>query len=99
MAKHVIVKRRRKIRWSGALGTLFTLAVVFAFVSQITFKTTNQSIANEIEKVKRETATLKSQNDVLKSDVNELRNRNRIVTIAEQAGLESRNNTVVIKGE
>lgn len=99
MAKHVIVKRRRKIRWSGALGTLFTLAVVLAFASQIIVKTTNQSIANEIEKVKRETATLKSENDVLKSDVNELRNRNRIVTIAEQAGLESRNNTVVIKGE
>lgn len=99
MAKHVVIKRKRKIRWSGLVGTIFTLAVLFAFVSQVIVRTTNQSIANEVEEVKREIATLKSENDVLKSDVKDLRNRNRIVTIAEAAGLTNRNNTVIIKGE
>ncbi|QIK70373.1 cell division protein FtsL [Erysipelothrix sp. HDW6C] len=99
MAKHVIVKKRKKIRWSGLVGTVFTLALLLAFGTQVFVRTMNQSLANDIQDIENQVAQIKTENEAVKSEILALQDTNRVVAIAAEAGLKASENTVTVRGE
>ncbi|CAM4326613.1 cell division protein FtsL [Erysipelothrix sp. D19-032] len=99
MAKHIIVKKTRKVRWSGLIGSIFALSLCFTFVTQIFVKTTNQHLATNIQKIEAEIMNVQTANESVTVSIQQLRDATRIVGIANEAGLQASKNTVTIKGE
>ena len=100
MAKLKKKKIIRKIKWTNLLVMILTLSSMMYLFTATFIKTENQQLAKSNEKSRLEIETVKIETESLMADVQELRNYNRVVSIAADAGLESHNDTVTIrKGE
>ena len=97
MAKRVVKKRRRKIRWTGMMSFILFLSFSTFLFSQVFIQTENTRIMKQIQDVESEIANVKSENEVLTASIQDLRNYNRVVSIATEAGLTVQNNAVTIK--
>lgn len=100
MAKLKKKKVVRKIKWANVLVMILTLSSLMYLFTATFIKTENQQLAKTNEKSRLAIDAIKIETESLMADIQELRNYNRVVSIASDAGLESHNDTVTIrKGE
>ena len=100
MAKLKKKKIVRKIKWTNVILMVLTLSSMMYLFTATFIKTENQQLAKTNEKSSIEIYTVKIETESLMAEIQELRNYNRVVSIATDAGLESHNDTVIIrKGE
>ncbi|AGN23763.1 cell division protein FtsL [Erysipelothrix rhusiopathiae] len=97
MAKHVIKRKKKTIRWSGLVGFVFTMALLFSFVTQIFVRSENARLAREIQVVKQQQADINVNNEKLTAEIQDLSDSNRVVSIATEAGLDNTHNVVTVK--
>jgi len=96
MAKRVVKKRRKKIRWTGMASFILFLSITMYLFSRVFIQTENTRLMREIQDVELQIAEVQTENEVLVSSVQDLRNYNRVVSIAHKAGLETNNNAITI---
>lgn len=97
MAKRVVKQRKRKVRWTGMMSFIFLLTGTTYLFSQVFVQTENTKLMKSIQDVEVQIAGVKSENEVLTANIQDLRNYNRVVSIATEAGLTVQNNAVTIK--
>ena len=100
MAKQIVrVRKRRRLKISGLIGMVFTLSMI-AFIFTSLFTTNiNYTLNRQLEDAKSKVQVLRTQNEAIMADVQELRNYNRVVSIANDAGLNLiHDNTITVEG-
>lgn len=96
MAKR-IVKRKAKL---NLIGKIYTAAFIFGFIflfTQVFVRTENTKLMKNIQDLEKEIVIAEIDNEVLLGDIQDLRAYSRVVSIANEAGLNTNNNTVTIK--
>ncbi|MEG0327927.1 MAG: cell division protein FtsL [Erysipelothrix sp.] len=99
MAKHVVKKKKRTIRWSGMIGFVFTIAILASFITQTVVKTQNAKITIEVQKAKQEMASVNEDNEKITTEIQKLTDFARISQAAQNAGLKEQQNTFKVQGE
>ncbi|MDO5440177.1 MAG: hypothetical protein Q4F12_01425 [Erysipelotrichaceae bacterium] len=94
MAKLVKRKRRRLSFFSKCSIVLTTSLMMWLFVS-IFVGSINTSLTIDIQKMNTEVASLKAQNQQLSIDIQTLQNKDRIYTMAADAGLEQNQDNII----
>lgn len=89
-----IVKRKKRKAWPLILLILVT---IFKITSTLFLSALTNQLTVSIQATENKIEELKSENNALKINIQELQNKDRIYTIANKEGLTQQNNTVVIK--
>lgn len=100
MAKHIVKRRKKRIRWSGVIAFVFVIAVFAHLFTQIFVRFEHTRVMREIQVVNRQIEQVSVENETLAAEINELSNIDRVLSITTAAGLSTTENTIVIeKGE
>jgi len=98
MAKIVKKKRRKSIIDKGPI--LMTIALLLWTFVSIFIGSENTQITIDIQNMNNELASLKTENQKINIEIQSLQNKDRIYTIAKDAGLnQNQDNVVSIQGE
>lgn len=73
------------------------LLTIFKIVSTLFLSALTNQLTVSIQATENKIEELRSENNTLKINIQELQNKDRIYTIANEEGLTQQNNTVVIK--
>ena len=73
------------------------LLTIFKIVSTLFLSALTNQLTISIQATENKIEELRSENNALKINIQELQNKDRIYTIANEEGLTQQNNTVVIK--
>lgn len=95
MARHV--RKRRSIRWGSVVSFLFVSSLCLFFVTNVFLRIENTKLTREIQTTREQITATAVQNEALSAEVKGLQNRERVVSIAENAGLTLQNNVVTIR--
>ena len=90
-----IVKRRRKIRWENVIITVFMLSFFMYLGSMTIVKATNVVLAKKENQIERVNDTLANDVANLELEVKQLDNRERVLSIVSEAGLEVNQENIV----
>ena len=71
--------------------------LVFRIVSILVLSIITNQLTVSIQATENRIEELRSENNALRIDIQELQNKDRIYTIANEEGMIQQNNTVVIK--
>ena len=96
MARIVKVNKRKKVRLEGFAGIVFALAIISMIFSNLFLR--NASLMMKIQDVNNECETLKNANRSLSIEIQTLQNKERIFTMAEEAGLTQNTTNVMSLG-
>lgn len=98
MAK--IVKRKKaKISFFNIFCVgLFTVALLARFFTSVVIGSINNETNMNIQEARSQAESLRVENQKLSIEIQTLQNKERIYTIAQDAGLEQQNNIVSIAG-
>lgn len=98
MAK--IVRKRRRPSFASKGAILFSISLILWLFISVFVGSVNTNLTIDIQKMNTEVASLKSENQKLNIEIQTLQNKDRIYTIAKDAGLnQNQDNVVSIKGE
>lgn len=97
MAK--IVKRKRKLKSGRLVSVFFVLSVIFYLCSSLFLQSYNMSLSKLDSKREVEIATAKKEKESTRVAVEQLQNRDRILAVAKDAGIEVNQDSVVILGD
>lgn len=98
MAK--IRKRKRKTNKLEKFAVLFfTIAIIVATATSLFVGTYNTNLTMEIQNMNNQIASLKSDNEKITIEISSLENKERVYTVASDAGLDqNQENIISIKG-
>lgn len=89
MGKQIVkVKRKRSLKISGLLGLLAFLCFTSFMFTAIATKTANAALVRDIQDTQNEIKLVRDETEALTAELQSLQNYNRVVGIAENAGLE-----------
>lgn len=87
MSKVKHIKRRRKLRKRAFSVFFFGLALIIYLMSSIFLKAYTFSLSAELKRTQNEIQTANQKRDILRDEIAQLTNRERVLEIARQAGL------------
>ena len=96
MAKIVKSKKKKASKFNIFCVVFFTFALAARLFTSIMLGSMNNEINTNIQKAQNEAETLRIENQKLSIEI--LQNKERIYTIAQDAGLEQQSNIVSIAG-
>ena len=101
MAKIVKVKKKRSMRLQGFTLLFFSVSLVMYLCSSLFLRSINNSLSTQKQQIETQIAALKVENDAVKVAIQGLSNRERVVSIATDAGLSMNQSNIVTitKGE
>lgn len=88
-------KRKRKLRFEALAGLFFIFASIIAICSNLFISSMHASLMIDIQKMNIESETLRTENKKLSIEIQTLQNKDRVFTIAQDAGLEQNQDNVV----
>lgn len=96
MAKKIVhIRRRRSLKISGVLGVLtFITVLVFMFTSIVT-KSSNSDLARELQDTQNNIKIVRDETEAITASIQALRNYNRVVGIANEAGLDLHHESII----
>lgn len=97
MAKLVTKRKKRRIKINGLLSFTLVLTMGLSFYTKLFVRTENNSLMQSIQDTQKESGKVSLDNQNLKLAVDQLKNYNRVVNIAQQSGLETQDNTVTVR--
>lgn len=100
MAK-IVRRTKRRLRFEAFAFILFTLATIATLFSNLFIGSMQNSLTMQIQNMNYESETIKTENEKLSIEIQTLQNKDRVYTIAQDAGLEQNQDNVVSisKGE
>ena len=98
MAKIVKSKKKKASKFNIFCVVFFTLALAARLFTSIMLGSMNNEINTSIQKARNEAETLRIENQKLSIEIQTLQNKERIYTIAQDAGLQQQSNIVSIAG-
>ena len=101
MAKIVKVKKKRSMRLQVFTLLFFSVSLVMYLCSSLFLRSINNSLSTQKQQIETLIAALKVENDAVKVAIQGLSNRERVVSIATDAGLSMNQSNIVTitKGE
>ncbi len=98
MAK--IRKRKRKTNKLEKFAVwFFTIAIIAATATSLFVGTYNTNLTMEIQNMNNQISSLKSDNEKITIEISSLENKERVYTVASDAGLDqNQENIISIKG-
>lgn len=97
MAKIITKKTRRKFKIKGLLSFILVLTLMLSVYTRVFVRTENNNLMQSIQDTKKESNILLLENENLKIVVQDLKNNARVVSIAQQSGLNSLDNTIRVR--
>jgi cell division protein FtsL len=99
MAK-IVTKKRRRLSMNGFALVLFTFSLFAWLATSLLVNTVNNNLTMKIQSMNEELATLRSENQVLSYEINNLENKDRIYAVAEAANMNQvTDNIISVAGE
>lgn len=100
MAKYIHKnKKRRKARFLTKCSLVFSIALMSLLFSSVVLGSMNTRLTINIQKTQNEIQTLKAENSQLSINIQTLQNKDRVYTIANEAGMsQSQDNVVSVTG-
>ena len=99
MAK-IVKKKRRRLSFSGFAIVLFTFSLLCWLASSLLVNTMNTKLTMKIQTMNEELAVLRSENQSLTYEINNLENKDRIYAAAAAANLDQvSDNIISVTGE
>ena len=101
MAKIVKVKKKRSMRLQVFTLLFFSVSLVMYLCSSLFLRSINNSLSTQKQQIETQIAALKVENDAVKVAIQGLSTRERVVSIATDAGLSMNQSNIVTitKGE
>ena len=101
MAKIVKVKKKRSMRLQVFTLLFFSVSLVMYLCSSLFLRSINNSLSTQKQQIETQIAALKVEKDAVKVAIQGLSNRERVVSIATDAGLSMNQSNIVTitKGE
>lgn len=99
MVKKITVKKKRRLKLSSVIWATFACSLFLTFTTTIFIRTLNQKISEDVQKVQTQINNVQVANESMKKEITALRNVDRVVAIASEAGLQETNAAVTIKGD
>ena len=101
MAKIVKVKKKRSMRLQVFTLLFFSVSLVMYLCSSLFLRSINNSLSTQKQQIETQIAALKVENDAVNVAIQGLSNRERVVSIATDAGLSMNQSNIVTitKGE
>lgn len=96
MAKARLIKRRRKLRVEGVLVLVLMLSAGLYAMSKICLASYNIVLSNERQQTAAKLSEVQNSVDVLKADVNEMQDRNRVLAMVEEDGINTNQENVYV---
>ena len=97
MAKIITKKTRRKFKIKGLLSFILVLTLMLSVYTRVFVRTENNNLMQSIQDTQKESNILLLENENLKIVVQDLKNNARVVSIAQQSGLNSLDNTIRVR--
>lgn len=92
--KNVKKKKNRLDLLSISINILLVAAGLF-FISALFCNSYNNSLSTKIQKINAQITALETENDAMQVDIQTLANRDRVNTIASDAGMSSDSDSVI----
>lgn len=91
----IVRKKKRKLAFVVKAFIFFVFSLVCMLISSLYIGTSNAALAIKIQKTNLEIADLRAQNQNLAIEIQTLQNKDRVYTIAQDAGLDQNQANVV----
>ena len=88
-------KKRRRLNFFGLSVIMLTFAIIISIVSTIFVGNMNTRLTMQIQDVNNEIATAQVDNEALKADIQTLTNKNRVMSVASNAGLSINQDNII----
>ena len=96
MAKARLIKRKRTIRVEGLLFVLFIASLGIYALTKVCLASYNIVLSNEQQMSAAEVSSLQDSVNVLKSEINELQERSRVLAMVEEDGIDTNQENVYV---
>lgn len=90
-----IVKKRKKLRIERLAILMLTLSAVLALASSLFLRSYNNALTMKVQRAENQIAALKIENDAYRVAIQDLSNKERVLSIAEMEGLAMNQGNVV----
>ncbi|MEG0290537.1 MAG: cell division protein FtsL [Erysipelotrichaceae bacterium] len=98
MAK--VIKNKRKVRVEAIAVLFFVISILLFLSSSLFLKSYNVSLSKEVSEMENVVAKKKDDVESLRLAVKTLENRDRVLSVAKEAGMEiNQNNVVFVEGQ
>lgn len=94
MAK-IVKKKKRRLTFVVKAFILLVISLLCMLISSLYIGTTNASLAIKIQKTNIEIANLRAENQNLAIEIQTLQNKDRVYTIAQDAGLDQNQANII----
>ncbi|MBQ1512277.1 MAG: hypothetical protein IIV88_02990 [Erysipelotrichaceae bacterium] len=91
----IVKTQKRRIHFEGFAFIMFATAVILTIFSNLFLRSSNASLMIQIQDMNRQCDILRTDNQRLTIEIQSLQNRDRIFTIAENAGLTQINDNII----
>jgi cell division protein FtsL len=91
----IVKKKKRRLDFFHLSLNILICAVGLFFVCALFCRCYNNSLSTKIQEINSEITTLETENDAMQVDIQTLANRNRVNTIASEAGMSADNDSVI----
>lgn len=95
MAKIVKRKKVKRLRLQNFTVVLFLFAAICSLSSRLFLRSYNNSLSVEKQKIDSEIASIQTANEAYVVDIQSLSSRDRIESIASDAGLDNNSSNIV----
>lgn len=96
MARYVKRKKKKVIKWKSILSLYFVMACIVSLYANTIVRNDRMQDTKKLQQLQNETTLISKQNELLEKDIARLQDRDRIVSIANAAGLNTYNNITTI---
>ena len=90
-----IVKKRKKLRIERLAILMLTLSAVLALATSLFLRSYNNALTMKVQRAENQIAALKIENDAYRVAIQDLSNKERVLSIAEMEGLAMNQGNVV----
>ena len=97
MAK-MIRKKKRRLSFVSKCGIVMTISLVAWLFTSLFIGSLNTTLTIDIQNMNNELAAIKAENQQLNISIQALQNKDRVYTIAKDAGLNQNQDNVVSVG-
>ena len=90
-----IVKKKKVLRIDRLAGVLLVLSLMLTMASSLFLRSYNNALTMKVQATHEEIAAIKAENDAYKVAIQDLSNKERVLSIAEMEGLAMNQGNVV----
>lgn len=90
-----VKKKKRRLDFFHLSLNIFVCAAVLFFLFSLFVRSYNNSLSTKIQEIDSQITTLETENDAMQVDIQTLANRDRVNTIASDAGMSSDSDSVI----